>query len=411
MPRAEENEEDNESELERMSHHEEQKGTGQYENEGAGTSKEVPKMRATRGSSKRANTASPAKKPTPEKPVETKDRRSSSEGMTMAAKKEATSKPKKRKAADKSPPEIKKNSKKRRKDSGTSSTASLSSDTEETETSSSESSSTSPLPSSDEGTRSSKKKGGKKTVDMDLLEELWATEDRLKKLQSRAGLRGYTIPKLMKLKEQFVKETEKKGLGTSIYGKDKKPKSRRYKGMKDDGELKLPPARFTSLPVSEPAKYWDKVPTCMNDVFRHIPLQHLGVKNVPESTIVKMHNRKAPVELSMMRKEVTEIRHVQEAVFNYVAILRSLHPMDHAGLAIQKTLIDTDWCRHVGPDDKQRVGIMKSFFDDTVRENSGRAVRKEPPLDAEQVTVLLNNYILKVIAGSGYIYILCYSQK
>lgn len=260
---------------------------------------------------------------------------------------------------------------------------------EESSSSSSDSSSESTSSASSEdslgGHKTAKKKRSGKSVDLDLLEELWATEERPKKLQSKSGLKGYTIPKLMKLKEQFVKESERKGLGTAIYGKDQKPKKKKYKKMTDDGELRLHPARFDGLPLSTPSKYWDKVPACKTEIFRHIPLQHLGVKSVPELTIVKMHNRRAPIELGMLRKEVSEVRHVQEAVFNYVAVLRSLHPMDHAGLVIQKVLIDADWCRHIGSDDKQRVKIMQQFFDEAAKDNSGRALRREPPLDAEQV--------------------------
>jgi len=398
---VEEEEEEEESGQEDGHQSEEEVEISQQGDADTSNSREPPKEKVPEGRNRRSGTKAPTrtmktekrkpeKKPAGRKKAEEKkkapagssQRKSRGEGKAKATKKEASS-GKKRKAPEKNPKEGKKKAKKRKVDSDTSSTASSSSDSDDSATSSSDSSSSSSPPSSDE--KHSRKKGGARTVDMDLLEELWATEDRPKKLQSRAGLKGYTIPKLMKLKEQFVKETEKKGLGTAIYGRDKKPKSNRYKKMKDDGDLKLHPARFASLPVSEPKKYWDMVPTCKIDVYRHIPLQHLGVKNVPEATIVKMHNRKAPVELAMLRKEVTEVRHVQEAVYNYVAVLRSLHPMDHAGLAIQKTLIDADWCRHIGTDDKQRVAIMKNFFDDTAKENSGRAVRREPPLDTEQV--------------------------
>jgi len=226
-------------------------------------------------------------------------------------------------------------------------------------------------------------------VDLDLLEELWPSEDRPRKLQTKEGLRGFSMPKLMEMKQQFEKESERKGLGTAVFSRDKKPKTRKFKKMRDDGESKLHPARFESLPISDPKKYWEQVPTAKSEIYRHIPLQHLGVKNVPETTIVKLHNRKVPIELSMLNRELTETRHVQQAVYNHVAILRSLHPIDHSALAVQKVLIDADWGKNMGKDEKERISIIRRFFDEVARENSGRAVRKEPPLDPEQVRILI----------------------
>ena len=221
-------------------------------------------------------------------------------------------------------------------------------------------------------------------VDLELLEELWPSEDRPAKLQRKKGLKGLSMSKLMKLKAEFEKEAERKGLGKAVYGRDCKPKKKKFKSMTDDAETKLHPARFECMPLVEPAKFWHLVPTNRSVVYRHMPLEHLGVEWVPESTIVRLHNRKVPVELAMFNREVTEVRHVQEGVHNYVALLWSLHPADHSALAIQKALIEVGWGAYLGQPEKQRVAIMKRFFDEVARENSGKAVRKEPPLDPEQ---------------------------
>jgi len=215
------------------------------------------------------------------------------------------------------------------------------SSSEEASGSSTSTSSSSGSSSSSAGKRGEKKKRrsmkkGKK-VDWDLLEELWPLEDRPKKLQTKKGVKGQSMSKLMRLKAQFVIENEKKGLGEAVYGRDRKPKAKKFKGMKDDGEKKLHPARFESLPRVEPAKYWRMVPTARSEIFRHLPLQHLGIEGVGESTIVKLHNRKVPVELQMFRKDpITEVRHVDDAMWNYVLILRSLHPADHGGVVLHK---------------------------------------------------------------------------
>jgi hypothetical protein len=100
-------------------------------------------------------------------------------------------------------------------------------------------------------------------------------------------------------------------------------------------------------------------------------------------TVVKMHNRRVPVEMDGMLKDCRDSKQVQLAVFNYVAVLRSLHPIDYSGLVILRVLMEAAWAENLG-NEKQKVAVMKKFFEEVVRENSGRAVRKEVPLDYEQ---------------------------
>ena len=325
-----------------------------------------------------------------------KTKKSSSQKSTKHERKKEPGNKKKRKSADKDDSLDKKRRKKNKKSRGKSTEEESGSETTSTSDSSSSSSESSETSSGDSTMSSSssgvhgEKRGRErrnrkdKMVDLDLLEELWPAEDRPAKLQRKRELKGLSMSKLLKLKEQFEKESEKKGMGAAVYGRDKKPKAKRFKGQKDDGETILHPARFESMPWVEPAKYWQAIPTSRVEIFRHLPLEHLGVEGVPETTIVKLHNRKVPVELAMMLKDITEIRHVQIAVYNYVALLRSLHPADHGALVILNVLTHAGWAESIGDSDKQRIQIMRKFFDDTVRENSGRAVRREPPLDPEQ---------------------------
>ena len=213
--------------------------------------------------------------------------------------------------------------------------------------------------SSDDGWKKSRK-GKRRGVDWELLEDLWPIEDRPRRLKEKRAVKGMSMGQLMRIKEQYEKENEKKGLGSAVYGRDKKPKAKKFKAQKDDGEKKLHPARFESLPRVAPAKFWKHVPTGRSEVYRHLPLQHLGVDGVAESTIVKLHNRKVPVELAMLRKEpVAEVRHVEQAVWNYVLILRSLHPADHGGLVLHKVIgiINNNTIHHI----PTSAGITRLF--------------------------------------------------
>jgi hypothetical protein len=132
--------------------------------------------------------------------------------------------------------------------------------------------------------------------------------------------------------------------------------------MTDDGEKKLHPAWFVGLPRVDPKQYWDQVPAAAVEIYRHVPLTHHGVEGVAEQAIVKMHNRRVPVDLDGMLKDCKNCRQVQLGVFNYVAVLRSLYPVDYGGLVIMRVLIESGWGENLGSE-KQRVTLMKKFFD------------------------------------------------
>ena len=94
------------------------------------------------------------------------------------------------------------------------------------------------------------------------------------------------------------------------------------------------------------------------EVFRHFPLAHLGMEGqVSEATIVPMHNRRVPITLDMLYKgnagkdskaekadwvEPPEVRHLQEAILNYVLLLNALWPLDYARLVITRVLVEAN---------------------------------------------------------------------
>ena len=82
--------------------------------------------------------------------------------------------------------------------------------------------------------------------------------------------------------------------------------------------------------------------------------------------------------------EPAEIRHLQEAVCNYMTVSHVLWPFDYAPLVLLRVLIENRWGEAAGGDMRERVALVSKFFNDVVSENSGRAVRGEPPLDYEK---------------------------
>jgi hypothetical protein len=290
---------------------------------------------------------------------------------------------------------VKKKRKERKKESSSSSSSSEEAESSTSSSSSggfSSSSSTSSSSSSGsgKGKERNKRESKKRRVNeknWELLRDMWPVETRPGHLQKKKNTMGMTLDMLLRCKEQYEKEAEKKGMGKAVYGRDGRVRKKVFKKMKDDGMKKLHPARWERLPVVEPKKYWGQLPTKRDQIFRHIPLQHYGLDGqISELTLVRMHDRKVPVELEMLtRDKVTEVRHCMDAVVNHAIVCQTLWPTDYGPMVIMKVLVDVMWGEGLSFNEKQKVAAIKRMFDDVARENSGRAVRKEAPLDYDKV--------------------------
>ena len=272
--------------------------------------------------------------------------------------------------------------------------------------------------------RRSKKKSGPDngSAHWQLVNEMWSFEDRPKLLQDKKRVESMTIAEISQFKAHFEKEEEKKGVGAAVFGKDKKLQPVKVRKCTDDGDNKLSAARFDlRMPVSAPKKYWSMVPK-KREVFRHLTLSHLGLEGqVSETTIVRMHDRRVPITLDMLYKanafrdikpeqeqwlELTEVCHLQEAILNYVVVLWAIWPFDYAGFVIQRVLVESNWGRAAGEAERQRVALVRWFFDEVARENSGRAVRGQPPLvyqetKAKWIRVLESMFPNMTLLGSS----------
>ena len=119
-------------------------------------------------------------------------------------------------------------------------------------------------------------------------------------------------------------------------------------------------------------------------------MAHYGVEGqVAETTYVKMHDRQVPVELDLFTKTVAEKNcfasmRLQQGVINYAIGMHAIWPTDYSPLVIMKVLAENRWGEAVAEDEKTRTDLVKKFFNEVIRENSGRAVRGEPPLDYKQ---------------------------
>ena len=191
-------------------------------------------------------------------------------------------------SAVETPPRKKKKGKKKGADTTSSSSSSSSSgSSSESGESREESDEDASSPGSGRGGR--KKKAG---ANWTLLNDIWPLEERPKKLQDKRYVSKLSWPTIMALQDRYEKEAEKKGVGSAIYGKDRKLRKIRFKARGDDGYTRLHRARWLRLPMAAPDKYWARVPRAHEQRFRHLQLAHYGVESqINEKVILSLHDR------------------------------------------------------------------------------------------------------------------------
>lgn len=211
------------------------------------------------------------------------------------------------------------------------------------------------------------------------LSDIWAMEARPEHMRRRSGIKNMSLGDIIKYKEHYERESEKRGIGNAIFGKDRKLREKRFKAAKDNGCTKLHPARWERLPMAEPKKYWKQVPKKREEIFRHLHLSHYGAEGlINEQTLIRLHDRQVPVELNMLHAanftkakatsdnktdwaEPTEVRQLQEAVLNYTTVMQILWPMDFGPLVITRVLVESRWGEAAGGNEKARIQLVSRY--------------------------------------------------
>ncbi len=152
--------------------------------------------------------------------------------------------------------------KKKRRDSTSSSSDSQPSSEDSADSTSSDANTSSESSETDSTPTYKGRKKAKKTerrINWELINDMWPLEARPKHLQKRSVVEAMDLGKLLKFKEHYEKEAERKGLGMAASGRDAKPKKIKFRSKTDDSHLKLHPARFCRQPLSQPKDYWNQV--------------------------------------------------------------------------------------------------------------------------------------------------------
>ena len=127
-----------------------------------------------------------------------------------------------------------------------------------------------------------------------LLASIWPVRDRPDNLQREDVVNAIAFDTLLAM-AKFQKET-RVGSATSgsksSFTKDTLPNSTLFKEQRDNGVKKLHEARFLRLPLTDPKKWWDKMPLTRSHKYRNIPLKFMGCQGqIAEKTIENTHDR------------------------------------------------------------------------------------------------------------------------
>ena len=93
------------------------------------------------------------------------------------------------------------------------------------------------------------KRRGSDKVHWELVNAMWALEDRPRHLQDRKVVGSMTIVEISQFKEHYEKEELRKGGGSAIFGKDSMLKAKKFRAAVDDGREQ---ARLTGADTGRP---------------------------------------------------------------------------------------------------------------------------------------------------------------
>lgn len=254
-----------------------------------------------------------------------------------------------------------------------------------------------------------------------LLNSIWPVSDRPANLQREEVVNQIEFSNLLNMAKYHKELSQSSTSGTSkaSFTKDTLPGTTVFKEAKDDGIRKLHPARFLRMPLSNPKKWWHKVPVSRGFKYRAIPLKFSGCQGqVSERTIENAHDRANCHQLKHFHSEnitvsskpfkkierkdddglstITDylwedpatMSQVQDAILNYQAVQQQIWPLDVTPTIILKTLTKYKWVQSAD-NLKDKVAVATSFFNGVMRENAGRAVRNETIMDfPEQETLM-----------------------
>ena len=256
-----------------------------------------------------------------------------------------------------------------------------------------------------------------------LLASIWPVSERPANLRRKEVVNAIDFNNLLAM-AKFQKDTTSSATsssGKASFTKDTLPGTTTFKEGKDDGVRKFHPARFLRLPLSNPKKWWNKVPLTREHKYRNIPLKFTGCQGqVSEKTIENAHDRSNAHQLKhffseniainskpfkkierkdgdglstitdYLWEDPSNLSQCQDAMLNFQAVQQQLWPMDPTPTILLKVLTKYKWIQN-GDSLKDKVAAATAFFNALMRENAGRAVRGETVMSFTEQELLMKD--------------------
>ena len=104
--------------------------------------------------------------------------------------------------------------------------------------------------------------------------------------------------------KMYVNQHKLSNSKQELLKKDVLPPTRKFTETKDNGVVKLHPARWLRMPFADPKDYYHLIPVMHEKRYRSLALEFSGNgSTVPDKTIMMMHDRRNPLEIKHFMKE------------------------------------------------------------------------------------------------------------
>ena len=266
--------------------------------------------------------------------------------------------------------------------------------------------------------RSTKKKSnaGAKGQNWGLLAGIWPVDERPETLRDPEVVEGIDLNILLTLhtKWEDKKKREAGAGGGAVYKLDQIPPPKDIKACRDNGIDVLSEGRLERHPLGPISVVWAMMPQFREHIYRTIDLRPYGSDSqVPEATIGIVHDRRQLLKMeyfckinanmstrhlkvrtehevggssvsttTMDWKEISSMKHVQDALINYEIINRLIWPLDFTGIVMLKLLNEYMYLPY--GDEKGRVIAISAFFQRVSNANRKNTGRFGPPLDYKE---------------------------
>ena len=258
-----------------------------------------------------------------------------------------------------------------------------------------------------------------------LLASIWPVRDRPENLQREDVVNAIDFSTLLGM-AKYKQESSVGAAGggsKAAFTKDSLPENTYFKEARDNGVKRLHDERFLRLPLTDPKKWWHRIPLNRSHKYKNIPLKFMGCQGqIAEKTIDNAHDRSnahllkhffseniginakpfkkierkdedgLSTVFDYLWEEPSTLSHIQDAIVNYQATLHHLWPMDPTAIILLKVLNKYKWINS-GDSLKDKVAACTSFFNSVMRENAGRAVRGETVMNFNEQELLLKDIL------------------